>query len=134
MASNKKIRFPSTATRTAYERNRKKILANVDICAICGGPVDKTLKAPDPWSPVVDHIIPVSKGGDPAGEDNLQLAHRKCNREKSDKLPSASVKQKEKDVDPKEWLRWAEEKDKSDKAAGREKPGTRTEGKPRTKS
>jgi len=44
------------------------------------------LKAPDPLSPVVDHIIPINKGGHPSDIDNLQLAHWSCNRQKSDKL------------------------------------------------
>ena len=38
-------------------------------------------------SATVDHIIPVSKRGDPVALENLQLAHRICNRAKSDKLP-----------------------------------------------
>ncbi len=72
--------------RQEYERNRKKILASQDICGICGKPVDKSLKYPDPWSATVDHIVPIAKGGHPADLDNLQLAHRCCNREKSDKI------------------------------------------------
>ena len=107
MASNKAVRFPSAATRAAYNRNRKSILANEDVCAICGGPVDKTLKAPHPMSAVVDHIIPVSKGGDPAAMENLQLTHWACNRQKSDKLPAAAVKETAQGVDPKSWLKWA---------------------------
>ena len=69
-----------------YEANRKIILASQSICGICGRPVDKSLKYPDPMSPTVDHIIPVSKNGDPVSLDNLQLAHRACNRLKSDKM------------------------------------------------
>ena len=72
--------------RGAYEKNRAKILATQDICAICGKPVDKSLKSPHPLSATVDHIIPVSKGGHPSDIANLQLAHRCCNREKSDKI------------------------------------------------
>jgi len=70
----------------AYENARRKILATQTICGICGKPVDFSLKYPHPLSPTVDHIIPVSKGGHPSDIDNLQLAHRCCNREKSDKL------------------------------------------------
>ena len=72
--------------RGAYEKNRAKILATQEVCAICGKPVDKTLKSPHPLSATVDHIIPVSKGGHPSDLANLQLAHRCCNREKSDKI------------------------------------------------
>jgi len=72
--------------RREYERNKKRILAAQNICGICGQPVNKSLKYPDPGSPTVDHIIPVSKGGHPSDIDNLQLAHFKCNRAKADKL------------------------------------------------
>lgn len=65
--------------RMAYETNRKIVLATQTICAICGKPVDKTLKSPHPMSPTVDHIIPVTRGGHPSDLDNLQLAHRACN-------------------------------------------------------
>lgn len=72
--------------RTQFESNKKKILATQDICGICGKPVDKRLKWPDPLSPCIDHKIPWSKGGHPSDISNLQLAHMCCNREKSDKL------------------------------------------------
>lgn len=72
--------------RSAFDKNKKIILKTQDICGICGKPVNKHLKAPDPMSPVIDHIIPVSKGGHPSSMDNLQLAHWSCNRQKSDKL------------------------------------------------
>ena len=71
---------------TLYRRNRKRILASQSVCAICGRPVDKELKAPDPMSPTVDHIIPINKGGHISDLNNLQLAHWICNRMKSDKL------------------------------------------------
>lgn len=71
---------------TAYEKNRKVILATHDICGICGNPVDKSYKYPHPLSATVDHIIPINKGGHPSDLSNLQLAHRWCNRQKSDKL------------------------------------------------
>jgi len=72
--------------RTELERNRLIILRTQNICGICGQPVDKTRKNPDPLAPTIDHIIPVSKGGHPSELANLQLAHRWCNRQKSNKL------------------------------------------------
>lgn len=72
--------------RAAFENARKKILATQTVCGICGKPVDFSYRYPHPLSPTVDHIIPVSKGGHPSDIANLQLAHRCCNREKSDKL------------------------------------------------
>ncbi|MDK7186869.1 HNH endonuclease [Facklamia hominis] len=72
--------------RSAYNRNRKRIFASQNTCAICGYPVDFSLKAPNPMSAVIDHIVPVAKGGHPSDINNLQLAHWTCNRQKSDKL------------------------------------------------
>lgn len=78
-----------------FQHNRKIILATQSICGICGKPVDKSLKYPDPMSPTVDHIIPLSKNGDPSSLDNLQLAHRYCNRMKSDKILGEAKKKDE---------------------------------------
>lgn len=72
--------------RSNYERNKKRILATQNICAICGHPVDMSLKYPHPMSATIDHIIPVAKNGHPSSLENLQLSHFSCNRQKSDKL------------------------------------------------
>lgn len=74
------------AHRAQYAANRKYILATQSVCALCGKPVDKSLKSPHPLSPTVDHIIPVAKNGHPSDINNLQLAHRACNRAKSDRV------------------------------------------------
>ncbi len=78
------------AHRQQYQANRKYILATQSVCAICGKPVDKTIKSPHPMSPTVDHIIPIARNGHPSDINNLQLAHRACNRAKSDKLSVAA--------------------------------------------
>lgn len=72
--------------RVAFEKNKKKIFKTQNVCGICGKPVDMKLKHPHPMSPVIDHIIPINKGGHPSDITNLQLAHWTCNRRKSDKL------------------------------------------------
>ena len=77
--------------RTQFEANRKIILATQSICAICGQPVDKTLRYPNPMAATVDHIIPLSKGGHPSALDNLQLAHACCNRAKSDNVETIRI-------------------------------------------
>lgn len=81
------------ARRALFENNKKIILATQSVCGICGQPVDKSLKYPNPMSPTVDHIIPCSRGGSD-DLDNLQLAHRKCNRLKSDKMPDNKLQKK----------------------------------------
>lgn len=72
--------------RRVYDKNKARILKTQEVCGICGKPVDKSLRFPHPLSPVVDHIIPINRGGHPSDIDNLQLAHMTCNRAKSDKL------------------------------------------------
>ncbi len=41
---------------------RARAPAAYDVCAICGKPVDKTLKTPHPMSAEVDELKPVSRG------------------------------------------------------------------------
>lgn len=79
--------------RPQYEANKKIILSTQELCAICGLPVDKRLKSPDPMSATVDHIIPIAKGGHPSDITNLQLAHRSCNRAKGTKIVTDIPKQ-----------------------------------------
>ncbi len=73
-----------------YKANKKKILATQSICGICGRPVNKELKYPNPQSACIDHIIPIAKGGHPAAIENLQLTHLCCNLAKADKLTAQS--------------------------------------------
>ena len=82
------------------EKNRKRIYATQTVCGICGRPVDFSLKYPHPLSPTIDHIIPLAKGGHPSDIDNLQLAHRCCNRQKSDKLVERKAEDKQATLSP----------------------------------
>ena len=77
--------------RTALDRNRRKVYATQRICALCGRPVDFSLRYPDPMSKTVDHIIPIARGGHPSDLSNLQLAHLACNLAKSDKLAASGA-------------------------------------------
>ncbi|HYH54013.1 MAG TPA: HNH endonuclease [Solirubrobacterales bacterium] len=54
-------------------------------CGICEGHVDHGLIWPDPLSPSLDHILPLSLGG-PHDPDNVQLAHLRCNVRKGAKV------------------------------------------------
>ena len=78
--------------RSQFEKNKKRIYATQEYCGICGHPVDKKLKYPDPMSKCIDHIIPIVKGGHPSAMDNLQLAHLTCNLKKNDRLGVQSAK------------------------------------------
>jgi 5-methylcytosine-specific restriction endonuclease McrA len=60
-----------------YERDRW-------ICAICGKKVNRKLKGPHPQSASIDHIVPVSLGGEHT-YINVQLAHYSCNSSKGNR-------------------------------------------------
>jgi 5-methylcytosine-specific restriction endonuclease McrA len=50
-------------------------------CQLCGGQVPMVVKVPELLAPTIDHIVPVSKGGDDT-RANVQLAHFVCNSRK----------------------------------------------------
>lgn len=79
---------------------RRRVLAAYDVCAICGKPVDKTLRSPHPMSAEVDELIPVSRGGDPLSFANCRLTHRRCNRLKGDKSDEYARRQLEGKTEP----------------------------------
>lgn len=70
---------------TQRDRDRAVIRRTKPPCGICEQPIDYDLPYLDPKSYVVDHIVPVNKGG-PDEIGNKQAAHRDCNRLKSNKL------------------------------------------------
>lgn len=59
-----------------YERDRW-------VCQLCGQRIDQRRKFPDMMSASLDHIIPLSKGGEHV-KANVQTAHFLCNSRKSD--------------------------------------------------
>jgi hypothetical protein len=60
------------------------------ICQLCLRPTNRAFTYGDPWSPTLDHIVPLADGGDHTLE-NCQLAHHLCNSVKSDKEFDLSV-------------------------------------------
>lgn len=76
----------SKRSTTTRDRDRAAIRRTKPPCGICETEIDYSLPHTDPMSFVVDHVIPLNKGG--ADElANKQAAHRVCNRLKWDKLP-----------------------------------------------
>lgn len=70
---------------TVRDRDRKAIARTKPPCGICEQEIDYSLPHTDPMSYVVDHVMPIARGGlDELA--NKQAAHRHCNRLKSDKL------------------------------------------------
>jgi 5-methylcytosine-specific restriction endonuclease McrA len=58
-------------------------------CWLCNLSIDRFLKWPDPMSASVDHVIPISKGGEHS-MSNVRSAHLRCNCRKSDSLKSVA--------------------------------------------
>lgn len=69
---------------TTRDRHRAVLRRGKPDCGICHGPIDYTLPHLDPGEYVVDHIVPLARGGLDELE-NKQPAHRECNRLKADK-------------------------------------------------
>lgn len=54
-------------------------------CRLCGDPLDMEAVVPAPLAPVMDHIVPLARGGEHA-HYNVQAAHFICNSHKRDLL------------------------------------------------
>lgn len=65
-------------------------LQNDGRCQLCGDPIDRTLRFPDPMSASVDHIVPLSKGGTHE-QSNLQWTHLVENLRKGATVPAAQT-------------------------------------------
>ena len=79
----------TTAVRntTRRDRIRRQLARGKPPCALCHQPIDYTANHLHPDSYTIDHIIPLSKGGNDT-LDNCQPSCRACNRTKSDKVDS----------------------------------------------
>lgn len=74
-------------------RHRAVIARGEPPCHICGLPIDYTLPASDPMAYVVDHVIPLARGGLDALQ-NMNAAHRRrlCNARKGRKEYAPIIK------------------------------------------
>ncbi|MEP7194444.1 MAG: HNH endonuclease signature motif containing protein [Actinomycetota bacterium] len=75
----------SARSTTRRDLHRRQIRQSKPPCSICGQPIDYTLPFLHPGEYVVDHVIPIARGGLDTLE-NKAAAHRACNSRKSDKL------------------------------------------------
>jgi 5-methylcytosine-specific restriction endonuclease McrA len=71
---------------TRRDRHRRIIAQDRPPCHWCGLDIDYRADWLNPHAYQIDHVIPLNRGGLDT-LDNLVAAHRKCNRDKSDKLP-----------------------------------------------
>lgn len=67
------------------DRHRKLIAQDQPPCHICGEAIDYDANHLAPEAFTIDHITALNRGGSDT-LDNLAAAHRKCNRDKSDKV------------------------------------------------
>lgn len=81
--------------QAAWKEARRRAIASKDPhCAACHLFIDVTLPMNDEngkrnlMSVEVDHIIPTSRGGPMYAQENLQLMHVRCNRQKGAKMTS----------------------------------------------
>lgn len=61
------------------------------ICGICRCDIDPKLRHPNKRAATLDHIIPLSKGGQHF-YGNIQAAHYSCNSKKRDRLTTFEIK------------------------------------------
>lgn len=72
-------------SETNRRRFRKIIARDQPPCHICGEAILYDAHYLDPLSFTIDHVTPINRLGSDT-LDNCRAAHRKCNREKSDKV------------------------------------------------
>lgn len=75
MSASANKRYGRVVGRRFYELTARCLEAKGTICALCG----------QPGATVADHIVPISRGGDPADLANLQPAHKQCNGSRHNK-------------------------------------------------
>jgi 5-methylcytosine-specific restriction endonuclease McrA len=75
----------------ARARDRARIARDKPSCHICGKAIDYTLPHTDPWSYVLDHVMPLAKGGADA-ISNKKAAHRECNSKKRARIVAPIVR------------------------------------------
>ena len=76
---------------TQRNKDRWRIRATKAACHICGETIDYELKWPDPMCFVVDHVIPLHKGGADTMA-NKAAAHNTCNSKKRARLVAPIIR------------------------------------------
>jgi len=98
LASVKRYKAMRDGWKRARPRDRAiEIIIDQDVfcsdlwkCGICGEAVDHALTNHHPRSAEMDHIVPLSKGGEHA-RSNVQCTHRMCNEIKSNLSQSEAI-------------------------------------------
>mgnify|MGYP003408035584 FL=1 len=67
-------------------RMRARVAKQQPACHICGSSIDYALPHTDKWSFVIDHVIPLAKGGEDALA-NVKAAHRHTKLQQHEESP-----------------------------------------------
>ena len=58
---------------------RRVMIPAASLWALCGRPLIHDAPPRSKWTPTLDHIVPLSRGGDPYDTANLRVVHYGCN-------------------------------------------------------
>ena len=83
-ASAQRRRAAQRGATVEYFKNTEIFERDGWACQLCGLPIDRDARKPDPLSVSLDHIVPISLGG-AHSRANTQCAHLSCNVRKSNK-------------------------------------------------
>ncbi|MEU5133426.1 HNH endonuclease [Streptomyces californicus] len=75
-----------------YRRLVAAVKAQGDPCARCGHNIDPTLDARHPLSFTLDHVVPLSRGGDLLDPANARSMHRRCNSARGNRMGPQPLK------------------------------------------
>ncbi|MFJ6810644.1 HNH endonuclease [Streptomyces anulatus] len=75
-----------------YRRLVAALKAQGDPCARCGHNIDPTLDARHPLSFTLDHVVPLSRGGDLLDPANARAMHRRCNSQRGNRVGPQPLK------------------------------------------
>ncbi|ARF75690.1 HNH endonuclease [Kitasatospora albolonga] len=75
-----------------YRRLVAAVKALGDPCARCGHNIDPTLDARHPLSFTLDHVVPLSRGGNLLDPANARSMHRRCNSQRGNRVGPQPLK------------------------------------------
>lgn len=90
-AHRRRPRSAPVRSSTARGRDRAIIARSKPACWICGSDIDYTLDWPDPMCFVVDHKMPLARGGSDTLE-NKAAAHNHCNSKKRARVDAPIIR------------------------------------------
>lgn len=79
LTSGSLVTQPGRGDNTAWRTARAAAIRRArGACAICHGALEPKAERGTPNATEVDHIVPLSLGGDPYAAHNLRAVHRRC--------------------------------------------------------